>query len=645
MKKLLPILIINIVVLSGLGAGVSTTIVESNVVELSTTIDFSEPEISDEGKYHTVSVANTNSLVNDPGAPLLPAYRETFIFPTGTIITDIVVTYSEPQETILTKPVLPAVQPIPLSVANPVEVMREMNPDIYTSYDLYPQESYQQYIGSGLDGTQRVIYTTVICYPVRYNPGANTLYTSDSAEITIHYEHSHTPSSFSEEYDLVVIAPAIFEQDLTPLVEHKNLYNVRTLFKSCEEIYTEYTGVDKPEQIKYFIKDAYDQWNITYVLLVGGLNSMIFAQPRDDDNQGSEDWYVPVRYTNLYDGGGLQDPGYISDLYYADLYDGEGNFSSWDPNGDGIFAAWGRIGIPKDTIDLYPDVIVGRLACRNKFEVKNMVKKIITYESTTPESKPWFETMVVIGGDTFDDVSSTNFYEGEVENQKSLDYMTNFTPVKIWASHRGTDDPVPIPRDILKLVSQGCGFLAFAGHGSPERWNTYWPEGFDEDRVKGLWYFNMPFFYNRDKLPICVVGGCHNSQFNVTATGFLFGAPWVYGPVPECFSWLLTRKYGGGVIAALGNTGLGYGAVGESGDLDGDGNNEPDCIETLGGYLETQFFKAYGVDGKDVLGETWCQAVNTYLTVFPGMADLLDCKTVEQWPLLGDPSLQIGGYP
>lgn len=154
----------------------------------------------------------------------------------------------------------------------------------------------------------------------------------------------------------------------------------------------------------------------------------------------------------------------------------------------------------------------------------------------------------------------------------------------------------------------------------------------------------MPLFYNRNKLPICVVGGCHNSQFNVTATTFLLDALWVYGPVPECFSWLLTKKIGGGAIATMGNTGLGYGKVGNSGDLDGDGIDDPDCVEGLGGYLETQFFKAYGVDGYDILGETWGQAITQYLTTYPGMAYKMDCKTVQQWPLLGDPSLKIGGY-
>jgi hypothetical protein len=93
----------------------------------------------------------------------------------------------------------------------------------------------------------------------------------------------------------------------------------------------------------------------------------------------------------------------------------------------------------------------------------------------------------------------------------------------------------------------------------------------------------------------------------------------------------------------LGNTGLGYGAVGESGDLDGDGVNLPDTAEAVGGYQEVCFFKTYN-DGENILGEVWGGAQSKYLNTFPGMEDQTDCKTVEQWPLIGDPSLVIGGY-
>ena len=119
---------------------------------------------------------------------------------------------------------------------------------------------------------------------------------------------------------------------------------------------------------------------------------------------------------------------------------------------------------------------------------------------------------------------------------------------------------------------------------------------------------------------------------------------WTYGaPVPECFSWWLTRKIGGGAIATLGSTGLGYGYVGNHSDIDGDGIDEPDALEGLGGYIEIMFFNIYS-KGIEYLGEVWGTTIRNYLDVFPPMNDMIQMKCIQEWPLFGDPSLRIGGY-
>jgi hypothetical protein len=110
-------------------------------------------------------------------------------------------------------------------------------------------------------------------------------------------------------------------------------------------------------------------------------------------------------------------------------------------------------------------------------------------------------------------------------------------------------------------------------------------------------------------------------------------------PCPECWSWWLTRKVGGGSIATIGCTGLGY----TKEDKQGLGK------EGGGNWLNVQFFSEYGNDA--ILGEIWGKAITSYLEKFPinwnekAFNDTaLDAKTVEEWELLGDPSLKIGGY-
>ncbi|HDM66879.1 MAG TPA: hypothetical protein ENG62_00635, partial [Thermoplasmatales archaeon] len=261
----------------------------------------------------------------------------------------------------------------------------------------------------------------------------------------------------------------------------------------------------------------------------------------------------------------------------------------------------------------------------------------------------WFHKMIGIGGDSHDD-PGTDYCEGEVSCDYIFStYMTNFTPIKLYASFRDTDpEHVPSSENIIREISAGSGFILFDGHGHPGSWNTHWPGEFNwKDTPGGISAYDFFDLKNKDMYPVCVVEGCHNSQFNISllATALKMPFMWTHGyAFAECFSWHLTRKIDGGSIATLGNTGLGYGAVGEHGDLDGDGENLPDTIEALGGYQFLQFFKTYA-EGKDILGEVWGGAIRNYLNTYPGMDDQADCKTVEQWPLLGDPSLKIGGYP
>jgi hypothetical protein len=152
---------------------------------------------------------------------------------------------------------------------------------------------------------------------------------------------------------------------------------------------------------------------------------------------------------------------------------------------------------------------------------------------------------------------------------------------------------------------------------------------------------------NNEKLPIAVIGGCHNSQFNVSMIygvldilhyyfpGFPELYMWCHGaPVPETFSWRMVRNPRGGAIASVGNTGLGYGMPGV--DLTTGGGD---------GWITIEFFRQYGEHDEDILGQTHSQAVTTYLNSFD-MNDLEagHPKTVQQWVLLGDPTLKIGGY-
>ncbi|KYK19945.1 hypothetical protein AYK24_04610 [Thermoplasmatales archaeon SG8-52-4] len=422
-------------------------------------------------------------------------------------------------------------------------------------------------------------------------------------------------------YDLLIIAPSRFSRAINPLVIHKNKNGVKTILMDVEDVYDHmyWYGRDKAEKIKYFIKNAYDYWGIKYVLLIGGRK-----------NQGpKETYWIPVRYSYLnrnYDT--MREEKFLCDLYFADIYDSKGDFSSWDDNNNGVFGEWPNDEPALDKPDLYPDIAVGRLPCRNRLEVRRVVKKIINYETgKSPDS--WFKKMIVVAGDTYPD--KTDYIDGEVYTQQALDIMNDFKPVKLWTSDGSLKDS----KDVVKELNKGCGFIWFSGHGNPKSWATHPPNS--SEWISGLKIYDIRFLVNREKLPVCITGsGCFNSMFNIS----LLYSPRVFGlPARHCFSWALVIQKFGGSIATIGATAFSY--------------ETPDINTGYGGieWLDLHFFEQYKKYKKDILGETWSDTIISFLQNCSidwndpsATGSALVCKNVEQWLLIGDPSLKIGGY-
>ncbi len=816
MKKIISILLTLVILLSGISAVALPNIHNTHTMTArqQETVELTSPAVAFDKyseEYTEIHLKDISTYLQEPGNPMLPKLVTTYELPFGARNIQIDITPETPRIKQINQPVRPAPIPIPLlPTAFETTGTTTENPAVYTTNAFYPKTWYTYRVGCGLNSdNEHVTYLSLHTYPVRYNPVENTIQYTPQIETTITYDApQHQPFPIASEYDMVIITPETFATALEPLVDHKNQMGVQTFIKTTEEIYQQYSGFDKPEQIKYFIKDAVETQGVTYVLLAGGLTSLICSKPRDGFNQGTTGWHVPVRYNNLFDNpehpllaSSIYDPGVISDLYYADIYEAGGNFSTWDPNEDGVYASMSRPGYENDTgIDMYPDVRVGRLAVRNKREIRNMIDKITTYERTMADPS-WFKKMIVISGDgfldqedldiqwdttglpdgtytihaqssnpdqiygdidiinvTLDKTKATNlsinhddhlkvdgyphppiaeitsvsegdilgntdffykptegeaycndftgwsninyednilhirgksydpqpygnitnlhiwiensdhqqifsawrnntemYYEGEwVTGEKilqgkggALSYMpADFEKEIIWTSNGVFTGQ----QDVIDSLSNGAGFVFFSGHGSPKVWGDHYP-GVPGNRqygsITGLVtmklygsppYFPMSKIKNEDKPFILVVGGCHNSQFNVSLIPSLLDyrlglSLWTYGrPAPECWSWWITRMAGSGAIASIGNTGLGYGALGK------------DCtISGLDGGISLDFFRQYAEEGHDILGDAYGETITQYLNTFD-MEEDDHIKSVQQWVLLGDPSLKIGGY-
>jgi hypothetical protein len=422
-------------------------------------------------------------------------------------------------------------------------------------------------------------------------------------------------NSNDENYNLIIITFDKFSKDLQSLREHKERYGITTKIVKLDDIYSsaffEVEGRDDQEKIKFFIKNAMETWNTTYVLFIGNYKQ------------------IPVRYCYNNDGYSSSETNFISELYFADIYDENDDFSSWDSDGDGIFGEWAGDEAEDKPIDMIPDVCLGRLACKNSREVRIMINKIINYEKQSADPS-WFKRIGVCGGDTYQEYPG---YEGEIYNQMAIDIMNDFTPVKLWASNGYLAEK---GWNIIKLINQGCGFLYLSGHGSPSTWTTKSSEG---DWIGDFNQFMMPFLFNYNKLPVCLVGGCHNSQFDTDIINLLknpkesfYQSTWL----PECWSWRLTSHPRGGAIATIGSTGLCWYGI----EYGGGGTD----------WLNIQFFREYANDTV-ALGQIWKNVLTRFVQTFPidwetssGGVSSIDAKSVQEWVLLGDPSLKIGGY-
>ncbi|KYK23835.1 hypothetical protein AYK24_00970 [Thermoplasmatales archaeon SG8-52-4] len=636
MKKILPILVFGILVLSGIGAGAIVTYkVYDEIKSEKKSIFVSEPIIKDISEYVSVDLTEKTTYLLEVGKPKIPVVTEVFTFPFGTKINSVDVSFSKTNTIVLAKEVQPVDEPIPVSAGLQMDSEQVKDVKIYEIKDLYPTNSYSYITGSGLQNGERVLFLAVKCYFIRYSPIQNIIYYSKSADITVSYQEPINPVNFNDVYDMVIITPSAYSNELQPLINHKNNYGIETTLKTTEDIYNEYDAFDEAEEIKYFIKDAIENWNISNVLLVGSIDKL------------------PIRTTYATTWG---EGDVLTDLYYADIYDEFGEFCDWDGNNNGRF---GEVynnhhqTYDLDGVDLFPDVNLGRLACMDDKEVDIVVDKIIQYETGT-FGKTWFNNIVLCGGDTF---PFRNGNEGEIINNIVEGIMSDFTPTKLW-----TSDNTFKASNLNKAINSGAGFVDYSGHGYNNRIGTHPP---NDNRWVMYYEINLLGLFNGYKLPIVYFDACLTSKldynsseknvngparvmnsflidqflkpftkmlsiiFNVDKSEFVSKIMDSYISQYEprdsptllsCFSWSWVAKKNGGAIATIGATRTAYGGVDDG-----------------AGKIAIEFFKGY--ESSENLGQMMTYSQNEYIIDVQN-----DFLTIEEFILLGDPSLKIGGY-
>jgi len=525
--------------------------------------------ISDYGEYCQIMLPDEIGslyLYND-GSPILPYNTKTYAFPPGTEIKGVTVKPKNLETIILPKKIIPT--PPVYSITNKNIALPTQEGALYTNDSFYPSTYSIHTMGMGIYGEKRQLFLSIHLFPIQYNPVRNMVRYIPDFDITIDYELPSIVTQTNDTHGLLIITPEEWKGKLEGLKQEKEGIGMDTYIVSLSEIYDkEYVFLENKEdiaKIKYFIKDAIEKWGIQSVMLVG-----------DAD-------VLPVPYVNTTIGL------VPCDLYYADIYQSNGSYSSWDKDEDGYYGER-----HDDKPDVYPDVHIARLPASTEQELQILVDKIQMYETPPLRS-------ILVGTElAWDTQEPEGEYIKEVVSNQS-----NMESIKLYETDYYQRDHTATATTISDAINEGGLFVNFAAHGYPH--GMGWESGsFGSSNVDSL---------TNTYLPIVFALSCSTNQFDDT----------------DCIGEKFLLNSNGGAIAYAGSSRIAYVYLGKS------------VENALSGYLDKAFFKAY-YDGGKTIGELFTTAKLDYLITHP-FFNAHDYLTLIEYNLLGDPSLSLPPMP
>jgi hypothetical protein len=458
---------------------------------------FPEPEIMEVGEWNSISMQDLDNI-GEPGAPLLPIKIINVLVPMGDSVKKIVVDGKEIALDGIYN-VECAQTPIPLCV-NQVEETKP-NSTIYESREKFPGELFTIVSTQILAGYKILILQL---HPVQYIPAFGTIsYFSnmrvkittapsleeietlryllkDEERVMQRVDNPWTLSTYhtssrravkdessslvdpAQSYDYVLITNNELYNTFQDLIDWKNSKGVNATMVKLEDIYDDpsYDGVDEADEVRNFIKDAYMNWNIDYILL------------------GGDDEIVPYRGVYVRSGS-YTDYNCPCDMYFGAL-DG-----TWDNDGDSIYGEAGEE-------DLYAEVFIGRATVDTPMEVENWTYKTITYEESL--NGQLHEALWV--GEQLDFIT----YGGDSKNKILPLLPENYSATTLY------DRDKTFGRNAVKgQLNQGKHLVNHLGHAS-----EHMVMGLDRNDVNDLHNTDYYFAYSQ---------GCYAGAFDQGTSG------------------------------------------------------------------------------------------------------------------------------
>jgi len=423
----------------------------------------------------------------------------------------------------------PTGQAIPLSQTENLPVPTP-NKIIYNCNAAYPGKLYTQVGVYSFRGYQILV---LLLHPVQYNPVTGELcyYKSlsvsvetvatgiqselfrglvqdknevmqkvDNPEMSVRYQKECKPTlAPTEHYDLLIITTDSLKNGFVPLKEAHDVKGVTTIIKTLTDI-----GASDLESIRNYIRDAYTNWGISYVL-IGGDDGVVPA---------------PILWVSGMDENVTYYEDYMpADLYYACLdgpynYDGD---NKWGEPHDGASGG---------DVDLMAEVYVGRACVDNSADVNNFVTKTVAYINKNPDDE--YLKKVCLAGEYLGDYGIASYggtYLDQLVDGSNADgYTTVGIPSSNYTITRLYDSPDYYwdPSELMSIINNGVHIINHLGHASYD----YNMKMYIYD-VDTLTNDKTCFIYSQG----CMAGGfdngdCIAEEFTVKTTHAAFAGVW-----------------------------------------------------------------------------------------------------------------------
>lgn len=258
------------------------------------------------------------------------------------------------------------------------------------------------------------------------------------------------PSLDGSAVDCVIITSDELAPEFERLAKWHDLMGQRTVVRTVAYIEARYPGIDAPERIRNFLRDAYEKWGTVYALL------------------GGDPSVVPMRvleYSWLWGYTANTSDEIPVDCYYSNL---DGN---WNADGDGLFGE--NDGADAGAIDLYADIVVGRAPVYEVEDARTFVDKTILYARG---GKPgtWYDRTAFLA-QILEDGDDEG--RGEIDGAESAEailgeFPGNYERIRLYQKYEAYEGSIQETlENCVYYMNEGAGIVSHIGHGDFFRLN------------------------------------------------------------------------------------------------------------------------------------------------------------------------------